>query len=209
MKRVKFLAVAAVLLISFLFVFDTAWAWESCWSPWELGEPPISAVDVNPCANDPLASDGLCVINPDVPYQITLPCQTVPIDLNLGAGGRHIYFSYEREPDKDPVTDLFFVDLSPYRCPSGYQFVNGDLNWGAGGNHIYTCLGRSRHLPPITDLWVVAGSSPTAWENCPEGFTPLYWNLNNGNNGAFIYPCIMTEDRRLGQISVSTLAYMD
>ncbi|TGE20135.1 hypothetical protein [Hymenobacter elongatus] len=133
------------------------------------------------------------------------------LDLNKGAGGRYIYFTFTREPywvqfadgrplrqfsiktrSTNPANPSVPADHEPLwyaQNTTNSPYVGQlDLNEGAGGDYIYSYV--SRHVgfgSPVREVGVVASNSSTVQP--PAGWERVGVDLNKGAGGDYIYLC--------------------
>lgn len=66
--------------------------------------------------------------------------QKLPVDLNMGAGGKRIYAIYSHEPTLgEPILtiDVKISDSPNPDVPKPWVRIDRDLNQGAGGKYVY------------------------------------------------------------------------
>jgi hypothetical protein len=113
----------------------------------------------------------------------------INVDLNEGAKGEYLYFAYEKNGSKQPITDIYFLIGQEQPTPPGYEKIDVDLNKGSGGAYIYTTFTRAGG-DAMQDLTVIASDDPAA--NPPSGFKRIDVDLNMGAGGKYIYLCYRT-----------------
>ncbi|MEU9339375.1 hypothetical protein AB0D49_40595 [Streptomyces sp. NPDC048290] len=108
-------------------------------------------------------------------------------DLNSGAHGDFLYFAYELDGTKHPITDIVFV-LDGAPAPEGYVKIDTDLNKGTPTHHhsIYACYTRKEGTP-IQSLDVVLSDVSSIKPPVPWTYDPT--DLNTGARGQFVYLC--------------------
>ncbi|MEY3220236.1 MAG: hypothetical protein RIT27_1593 [Pseudomonadota bacterium] len=93
---------------------------------------PIVALDVLAFDNEPASFSGKVF-------------QYIPIDVNMGAGGKYIYIGYRRGVETETVKPITSIEFKAYpkkqtvhpKDFSNYLWYAQDLNAGAGGEYIY------------------------------------------------------------------------
>ncbi|CAO3670373.1 unnamed protein product [Umbelopsis vinacea] len=109
----------------------------------------------------------------------------IPIDLNAGVGGEHLYLYYFQEGPTDPLTSITAKSCFTDDCyMEGWERVPKDLNEGViVGFRVYLFFQRDKEKPPITDIAVIVDD-----QTPPEGYTKVDVDLNRGTiRGASIY----------------------
>ncbi|MCB2376711.1 hypothetical protein LGH70_03920 [Hymenobacter sp. BT635] len=132
-------------------------------------------------------------------------------DLNKGAGGEYIYFTFTRDAsaarysEAYPLTLISILarNLGRPNVPAGHgQLWYGrntgddvpsvqelDLNDGAGGDYIYSYISAySGYGAPIREVGVL--SSRNASQQPPAGWEKVGVDLNKGAGGDYIYVCV-------------------
>ncbi|WP_055692880.1 hypothetical protein [Streptomyces prasinopilosus] len=115
--------------------------------------------------------------------------EKIDVDLNEGADGEYLYFAYEGDGSKQPITDIYFLIGREQPTPSGYEKINVDLNKGADGAYIYATFTRASG-DAVQDLEVITSTGPSVAP--PPGFKRIDVDLNRGADGRYIYLCYRT-----------------
>jgi len=109
----------------------------------------------------------------------------LPIDLNAGVGGEHLYLYYFQEGPADPITAISAKSCFTDDCyMEGWERVPKDLNEGViVGFRVYLFFQRNKGMAPITDVVVIVDD-----QTPPEGYIKVDVDLNRGTiRGASIY----------------------
>mgnify|MGYP001812181143 CR=1 FL=1 len=113
---------------------------------------------------------------------------TLTKNLNAGAGGTYIWACVSHTVADKPITDITFIRGNK-RCKVGYSKLATDLNEKTRrrGSSIRACVRRSDTEQPITGIAVVSSRRRTP--ACPQGWTRIEQNLNEGARGERIHLC--------------------
>lgn len=145
----------------------------------------------------------LYIITGDSPdIQAPAGYRKIPIDLNMGAGGKYIYLCYTKEHDKTPIKYLKLHLGSKFPSPhitspwqvvrnsNGYGYPGTDLNEGAGGDWIYLYKYPGT-IDAITDITVIATHEKyyEVVQRLEKGWYEfaVLGDINKGAGGKYIY----------------------
>ncbi|KAI9288029.1 Metallo-dependent phosphatase-like protein [Umbelopsis sp. AD052] len=109
----------------------------------------------------------------------------LPLDLNAGVGGEHLYLFYHQEGPVDAITAITAMSCFSDDCyMEGWERVPKDLNEGVVvGFRVYLFYQREKDHPPVTDIVIILDD-----QTPPEGYTKVDVDLNRGTiRGASIY----------------------
>lgn len=108
----------------------------------------------------------------------------IPVDLNQGVGGNHLYMYYSQEGSKVPITAITAKQCFTSNCYlDGWERVEKDLNKGVVvGMSVYLFYKREHTEDPVTDVVVILND-----QTPPEGYTRVDTNLNSFLRGDAIY----------------------
>ncbi|CAO3670053.1 unnamed protein product [Umbelopsis ramanniana] len=109
----------------------------------------------------------------------------LPIDLNAGVGGEHLYLFYHQEGPVDAITAITAKSCFSDDCyMEGWERVPKDLNEGVVvGFRVYLFYQREKDHSPVTDIVIIVDD-----QTPPEGYTKVDVDLNRGTiRGASIY----------------------
>lgn len=125
----------------------------------------------------------------------------IPVDLNIGAGGKYIWLGYSRSTSFGNPIRSFEVHSGGRRHQSHSNFYHvknnrgyppvgnrgADLNEGAGGDYIYL-LDNTWNGSRIKEIaiYVRPGSGPPFWA-CPSSWDWCSSDLNKGAGGEYVH----------------------
>ncbi|CEI98911.1 hypothetical protein RMCBS344292_13007 [Rhizopus microsporus] len=100
----------------------------------------------------------------------------IPVDLNDGVDGYHLFMYYSQDGPKDPITAITAKQCFTSNCyMDGWERVEKDLNKGVVvGMSVYLFYKREKAKEPVTDIVVLLNDQST-----PEGYTKVDVNLNS------------------------------
>lgn len=108
------------------------------------------------------------------------------VDLNMGAGGKYLYFNYKPD-NQNSLTNISALKViaSPTNnipTPEGFEKIETDLNATVGGDYIFAYFKRG--IRSLSGIGVIAGDDSNI---SLSGFTKIHVDLNKNAKGKYIY----------------------